>query len=721
MLAAVGFSLASLNSILLDIGWWFVTMTVATIVMVSGAVVRSFARNRLWGTLASLVGAVSSITLLFSPGDAFLGIIPTFETFDSFHELELAGADSIASQAVPAEADQGVVFLLCIGVAALAFAMELFAFAARVPALTGFALLLLLLVPSLVDPLLADGFFFALTAACYLGILLVRGRPGGRRAAVGIGAIAVLAALVVPLALPPVDPSLALEEGGPNGAATGINPILSLGEDLRRGDPSLAFTYTTTAAAGEYFRLTVLDDFSGIAWEPSNTAVDPGNDLAEIGPPLGLGPSIPVSEVTSEVTIANILSRWLPAPYAPTSVTGVEGTWGWEPDGLAIRTERANARGQSYSVTSIDIAPSIEQLIAAGTTVEPGLGRYLAVPGDLPEVVGATAAAVVGDAATFYDQALALQEFFRGGAFSYSEDAPVEQGYDGSGASVLAAFLEAKSGYCVHFSSAMASMARTLGIPARVAVGFTPGDPVIEDGVNVYRVTTHNFHAWPELFFSGIGWVRFEPTPGRGTPPAFAPLVADDPATPDVDESQPVPPDSAAAPTAAPTGTAVPTDAPSPTPIPGAEGATAATSSPLSLILGVLGLLLLAPMVVRLVRRERRLVLVARGSGAAAWAELRDRVHDLGWRTTVSRTPRQFSADLAARLDDDGAAALSRLRAALESEAFAEKPGSPDPHDVRVVSRSLGRKAGVGARVLALVLPRSLVGAWLPEPSSSVA
>src|SRR5690606_27230805 len=54
-----------------------------------------------------------------------------------------------------------------------------------------------------------------------------------------------------------------------------------------------------------------------------------------------------------------------------------------------------------------------------------------------------------------------------------------------------------------------------------------------------YNVDTFDLHAWPELYFSGIGWIRFEPTPGRGYPPAFAQLVEDDPATPDIDESVP--------------------------------------------------------------------------------------------------------------------------------------------------------------------------------------
>lgn len=718
LLAAVGTSASALSSILTDVRWWFVLMLVATIVLGAAAAVRSFARHRAWGSLGAVVAAVGTITLLFAPGSAILGVVPTFDTIGALRTLELAGAASITNQGLPANADQGIVYLLCLGVAAICVVLDGLALTLRVPALAGLPLLVLLLVPSLVDPALDDGFFFALTAAAYVGLLLVRARPAERAAGVGIAAVAVVVALIVPVGLPSVSPPEVA--GGSGGApATGINPIITLGDDLRQGDATLALTYTTTAPNGVYLRLTALDDFSGDSWRPSSTDVIPGNDVAAIGPAAGLGETVPIVATTSEITVANILSRWLPAPYAPTSITGLEGSWSWEPDALAIRTANSNARGQEYEVQSLTIQPSIEQLLAAGTTVEPGLERYLAVPEDLPAVVATTAAEVVGAAATNYEKALALQDYFRGPDFTYSEEAPVENGYDGSGAEVLAAFLEAKSGYCVHFSSAMASMARTLGIPARVAVGFTPGEAstLPDDGGVEYRVTTHDLHAWPELYFAGIGWVRFEPTPGRGVVPEFAPLAADDPATPDVDESKPVPVEtSAAAPSSAPTnGPDVDTD---PTSTPGATpDAPTRTISWWWGVIAALAALLLAPAAVRGIRRSRRIARTARGSAAAAWDELRDTAADLGLATSVTRTPRQLALDLAPHLDDRGASALSRLRIALETEAFADRAGAPDPRHLRAVLWSLRRKAGPARTVVAFLAPRSLFTRWLPEPS----
>jgi transglutaminase-like putative cysteine protease len=720
LLAAVGTSAAALSSILTDLQWWFVLMLVALIVLGVGATVRSFTHRRVWGTVGAAVGAVATLVLFFAPGSAILGVVPTLDTIGALQEIERAGVASIAAQSIPANADQGIVYLLCFGVAAICVVLDLLANTLRVPALAGLPLLVLLLVPSLVEPNLDDGLFFALTAAAYVGLLLVRSRPAGRLAGVGIAAVAVVLALIVPLGLPDVIPSES-QQSGPAGAATGVNPIITLGDDLRQGDESLALTYTTSEPGGVYLRLTALDDFTGASWKPTSTDVIAGNDIDAIGAAPGLGSTVPTSTATTRVTVGNITTRWLPAPYAPTSVSGLQGTWSWEPDALAIRTATSNARGQEYAVESLTISPSIDQLVAAGTTVEPGLERYLALPEDLPPIVASTAAEVVGAAATNYEKALALQEYFRSDQFTYSEQAPVDNGYDGSGASVLEAFLTEKSGYCVHFSSAMASMARTLGIPARVAVGFTPGQATTlpDGGGTEYRVTTHNFHAWPELYFAGVGWVRFEPTPGRGSPPAFAPLAADDPATPNVDESVPVPSTTEAP---APSNTPVPEDleGTTPTPTPTAIAGPDAPSRTIPWwwsVLAALAALLLAPAIVRGIRRARRIAATSDGSAAAAWDELRDTADDLGLATSVARTPRQLALDLGPHLDDRGAAALSRLRIALEAEVFADREGAPDARDLSRVTWSLRRNRGVVRSTVSILAPRSVFAGWLPAPS----
>jgi hypothetical protein len=104
-----------------------------------------------------------------------------------------------------------------------------------------------------------------------------------------------------------------------------------------------------------------------------------------------------------------------------------------------------------------------------------------------------------------------LQEWFRT-EFEYSLE--VQSGH---GNNAIENFLRDRVGYCEQFAGTYAAMMRTLGIPARVAVGFTSGT---QTETGVYSVLGKNAHAWPEVWFDGVGWVAFEPTPGRGAPGA---------------------------------------------------------------------------------------------------------------------------------------------------------------------------------------------------------
>ena len=116
---------------------------------------------------------------------------------------------------------------------------------------------------------------------------------------------------------------------------------------------------------------------------------------------------------------------------------------------------------------------------------------------------------VAGRPRSPYEAVLALEAWFRQkGGFRYVEQPP-----DVAGPPLVSFVTLTKQGYCQHYAGAMAVMLRMLGIPARVAVGFTSGT---YDGKR-WTVTDHDAHAWVEVWFRGHGWVPFDPTPGRGT------------------------------------------------------------------------------------------------------------------------------------------------------------------------------------------------------------
>ncbi|MEZ5191065.1 MAG: transglutaminaseTgpA domain-containing protein [Schumannella sp.] len=501
------------------------------------------------------------------------------------------------------------------------------------------------------------------------------------------------------------------------GVQTGISPLINLGEDLRRGDPVIALnirrrpTNPCTSGSG-----------------PSSSSTDaPGRPrscprteqtVAQFPQPPGLGYEVVRSELTADVSIGDIGGRWLPLPYPSVSVEGVTGGWYWEPEGLSARSPDTAVRGQQYTVTFLDVQPTLEQVGEALPFSAQDAGMPTTIlPARIPDVIAETAQQIAGDLPTSYERAMALQDFFTSGEFEYSTNAPVAGNYDGTGLEVIARFLAEKSGYCVHYASAMAVMARILGIPSRVAVGFQPGEPLSAQGITNYTVTSHDLHAWPELYFDGVGWLRFEPTPGRGELPDYnyVPPV-DDPATPE---------DEGAAPTPAATSTAGPgAERPdeSDLGVPGAGGAaTSANPTPFVLLgVGVLiAIALVAPAAIRTVirlRRERS-VRLGRDPAEAAWAELRDTARDHGWAAPDSETPRDFADRLAVVLSGERER-IDGLRGDVEESAFAPPGrGAPTVDELRAVRRAIARSVDPRDRIRAIVLPASLLARfrWDPE------
>ena len=206
-------------------------------------------------------------------------------------------------------------------------------------------------------------------------------------------------------------------------------------------------------------------------------------------------------------------------------------------DGGVIRARRALDVGTRYTVWSYVPDPAPSALAALPARYPRAANRYLAVWGrPLPpfgrpgrddavrELFGDPPFGPLREYASLYDQArevtgnadspyaavLALESWFRQrGGFRYEEQPPRADGRP----PLVQFVLETKAGYCQHYAGAMAVMLRLLGIPARVAVGFTSGT---RSG-DTWRVTDHNAHAWVEVWFPRQGWVAFDPTPGRGT------------------------------------------------------------------------------------------------------------------------------------------------------------------------------------------------------------
>lgn len=695
-------SLASLHVLLSELSWWFAGAAASAVVLGVATFARSRMRRPVWPSIFAILAGVMLLTGLYAPQTAILGLIPTPDTGPALFELIRSGAQSISEQSVPADPAIGIVMLIVVLMILLAWFGEVF-LVAQTPALVALPIAGILVIPVAVRSGLADPLWFVATVVLYLVFLRVGRRADSRRIVAFVGVAVLAGALVAPAVMPPVRPAV---PGVGTGFRTGVNPLVSLGDDLRRGAPIRILSYTADALDPVYLRLATMEDFSGDRWEP--TPADAfGLTLDEFGQPPGLSDDVAREIASASVEVGAFSSRWLPVPYPATAVSGLEGDFAWLEGSLAVRAGESSARGQSYEVEYLELSPTAEQLVRGGG--DPASDQALELPG-LPEIIERTAVEVAGAAATPYQQAIALQSYLRASPFRYSEETPVDEGFDGTGVDAIATFLEVKSGYCVHYASAMAVMARTLGIPTRLAVGFQPGSQRVVDGVSEYVLTTDDLHAWPELYIGGVGWMRFEPTPGRGALPAAVPLQEDDPTTPE-DEST-------AAPTAAPapTSTARP-DRPQDSERVDPEVAAAQSAQGVAaLVLAGIVVVAAIPALFRAGVRWGRLRRIRRGidPAAAAWDELRDTARDHGWSAPEWETPRVFAERLSVTVDDEHRA-LSAFRASVESSAFGRSPHVLTPAELHGARRAIIESSGLRTRLRALALPASLLYRWRPD------
>lgn len=292
--------------------------------------------------------------------------------------------------------------------------------------------------------------------------------------------------------------------------------------DVRRrlANPTDQVLFTVTAEHSSYWRLTALPMFDGSTWKvPESLLDDAGGDLAAVNP--SPPPGLDIIANTQRVTVTNLAGLLLPIAFEPVQLRAASRSLFYElQTGSVVVGGSGLEVNDSYELVSNIVSPRPELLAVATATSPPSLddigSSYLEVP-DSDEIdrLRQILSGIVDPTASPYEQALTLQTYFRE-TFTYSLDVPSDLGGEAT-----VAFIERRTGYCEQFSSTFALFARMLGIPARVAVGFTPGEVIGDrDGRSVYEVRSQHAHAWPELWFDGIGWVLFEPTPGRGAPNA---------------------------------------------------------------------------------------------------------------------------------------------------------------------------------------------------------
>ncbi|WEK60605.1 MAG: DUF3488 and transglutaminase-like domain-containing protein [Candidatus Microbacterium colombiense] len=706
------------TSVIAPGAWSFTVMAVIIVTAVTGVLVRSGMRRRApWlrevtSFAVQAVVALAVLTRLVAGDTAFFGIFPTPATLTAFGTLAAAASEEITFGSAPLEASAGLAATLGAGFALVAILLDHFlANRAAVLAivLTG-AIGAVPMIATMGDTNIVWFVLLGILALILLRVTARRHPHSPRRSSASIAAGIGVAALAVTVVIAPGLPVAAGLAG--TGAGITVDASLRLGDDLRQPNPVEVLTVASESQVAPYLRLTTLSQFNGRVWQPDRGDLNAQSE--GFGEPEW-GEDIATSATTTSIRVLRMSSSWLPLPYPATGVQGLSGAWRVMPENRTLVARTADASGNDYTVASARIAPTLEQiraLDAAAPVVADGEEEV-----ELPAIIGDLAAEVTADAGTDYDRLVALQSWFRT-SFTYSLETPVEEGFDGTGADAVAQFLEARTGYCVHFAGAFALMAESLGMQARIVVGYLPGTATDEKrgDETIFSVASDQLHSWPEVLFPGVGWVPFEPTASLGVPTAFAAAATEGGGT-----------DGPSAPT--------PTTAPSTAPTSGPEvdrgdaGDNSSSSGdlrrldPTPIVLTVAGALvaLLLPALVRGVERALRLRRARRGDAAAAWAELRDTMIDLRLSVSDADTPRVRGAGLVREHGVD-AAAMRTLTDAVERANYA-RPGAGSDDLVpalRIVLTALGRSADGLSRVRATLVPRSLFVTRGAEASVSI-
>ena len=253
--------------------------------------------------------------------------------------------------------------------------------------------------------------------------------------------------------------------------------------------------YVVEADEAAYWRVGTYDRYTGDGWVRSGSAR--GYDGPIPGPP---GESRTLEQTyTAASSVAT-----LPAARRPTRIDDVPVPVRVTDGGSFVPVSPLQA-GESYRVESDVPTGRPDEFRAAGTDYPEGIEtRYTQLPSDTPDRVAERTARLTANAENPYDTARVLEYWFRT-EYEYSLDVDRPRG------NVADAFLFGmESGYCVYFATTMVTMLRTQGIPARFAVGYTPGEAVGDDE---WIVRGYNSHAWVEVYVPEHGWIKFDPTP----------------------------------------------------------------------------------------------------------------------------------------------------------------------------------------------------------------
>jgi transglutaminase-like putative cysteine protease len=774
----------SLTGVVSGLSWLGYVAVAIALVACAGLALRSVNVPVPLVGLAQLVVLLLLVTGVFS-SHGILGIFPGPAAFSDLNDVLVSAFDQIRTGLPPVDATPPILCLVTIAMGLVAVLVDTLTVAASAPAATGLVLLCVYAVPASLSDLMLPWWTFVLGAAAFAALLAVDGNHRHRRwrnreapaitgsvttasAPVAVVVLALVLGLVAGGTITAVG-TVGRLPGSGSGQGTGsgglgVNPFTSLRGMLDQGTTVDLFRVRGLGNDQRLLRAFTLDTYlPNQGWSLPPGPMPAGYPALQ---PLPPAPGDTGATESREINIQplNWNDVWLPVYGSLRSLQGISPGWYYDPESGAVFSERKQ-HPPTYTESASLAEPTKQQLETVSAPQTAGVAPvYTQISGVDPRVVN-LAKQVTANSSTTFDKATALWRFFTAeNRFTYdTRTAPAAD------SDALADFLlYGRRGFCEQFASAMAVMLRVLGIPSRVAVGFTTG---FADG-DTRLITSQDAHAWVEVYFGDLGWVSFDPTPrsdGRGYVPPYLQSgnSTNDPSA-QTRNDLPSVSTTHVAPTGAPTapnGTTGPAGSTQASPAglaPGwtGWGALAVVLAAIALTVGAfvvgrrakgrsavsrwlplvaagawlvavlltawlvhwalsLALLViaggtLAPAIIREIQRRRRLrAIVSREPGAAnaAWAELLDECTDRGVSIPPTDTVRTVAQKVAHEhhLDETGRNDLRTVVGTVERSWYAPDGGAEDPSFVQAfegLRESLRRNAPMSWR--GRLFPRSV-------------
>lgn len=419
---------------------------------------------------------------------------------------------------------------------------------------------------------------------------------------------------VLPLELPSYAPNDVFKFLNSSRTQSELSPLVGMSEQLK--DEETQILFRATANEVQYWRVAVLDDFDGESWSVSS------NNKQE---PESIPEGVETRSLNASIQLENLAAKFLPTFYSTKSVSSEDI------DFLESGVLYSNdSKLKNYSISALAPPKDLNtvQIEASSEEAPSNVDVSTLLPTDFDKEIIKLSQSVVSNKSSIHEQVIALRDFFLDGSFVY--DLKVDYS---SSTNAMQEFIKTRRGFCEQFATTYAAMARSVGIPARVVVGFSPGTP---DANGRFTVTNKEAHSWVEVYLSNFGWLTIDPTPS-------GPLPGQTP----TNIGQPV------------STTTTTTSVSSPNSIPGSQNTTATTTgskpptkksdtnNQMPIAIGSLIFLLVAGVLIFEKRRRKKVSSNTEAYIVATFKELGEKILD------VSPSPDLTISELANKVPDD--------------------------------------------------------------------